>query len=210
MRALSVRQTSQPVDYVGKRTVDVALATLLVLFLAPVALVLAVLVKSTSSGPVTHRAQRVGRGGTLFTLYKFRSMHLGAANVGPGVTAMGDARVTKFGKILRRTKLDELPQLLNVLRGDMSLVGPRPEDPRYVGMYSDEQRRILTWRPGITSPASVTYRDEEAILAAATDRDATYAHVMADKIRIDLEYFEQSSLRGDIRWIGRTLTAVLS
>lgn len=196
-------------DPVGKRTVDVIVAAAGLVLLSPVIVVLSVLVRCTSPGPVLHRARRSGRGGELFTLYKFRSMRTGAATAGPGVTAHGDPRITKIGALLRATKLDELPQLWNVLRGTMSLVGPRPEDPRYVERYTDEQRRILAWRPGITSPASVTYRDEEAILARADDLDAAYATVMDDKIRIDLEYFEQASLLGDLRWMVRTIAAVV-
>lgn len=192
----------------GKRAIDVALSSIGLLVGAPVIAALAIAVKCSSPGPVLHRAVRVGRSDVDFTLYKFRSMRPNAATTGPAVTASGDPRITKVGALLRRTKLDELPQLWNVVRGDMSLVGPRPEDRRYVDTYTPEQRRILAFRPGITSPASVTYRDEEAILAAADDLDAAYAKVMDDKIRIDLAYFEQASIVGDLRWIARTFAAV--
>lgn len=197
------------IDYRGKRAIDIVIASIGLVVLSPVVAVLAIAVKVSSPGAVFHRARRVGRRGEPFTLYKFRSMRLDAERTGPGITAAGDARVTKVGRLLRSTKLDELPQLMNVLRGDMSLVGPRPEDPRYVARYTPEQRRILDWRPGITSPASVTYRDEEAILAGATDLDAAYAQVMADKIEIDLAYFERASLAGDLRWLARTIGAVI-
>jgi lipopolysaccharide/colanic/teichoic acid biosynthesis glycosyltransferase len=193
----------------SKRLFDVAASAVGLVVTSPVIAGLAVAVKATSPGPVFHTAQRIGREGVPFTLYKFRSMRVGAAGQGPGITAKGDSRITKVGKLLRKTKLDELPQLWNVLRGDMSLVGPRPEDPRYVATYTDAQRRILAWRPGITSPASVSYRDEESILAAADDLEAAYAVVMDEKIRIDLEYFEHASLWGDLRWIVRTFTAIL-
>ncbi len=126
-----------------------------------------------------------------FELLKFRSMLVGAAASGPGITAHGDSRITSVGRVIRSTKLDELPQLVNVVRGEMSIVGPRPEDPRYVEWYTDAQREILRWRPGITSPASLTYRDEESVLAGAENLDAAYRVVMADKIAIDLAYFRQ-------------------
>lgn len=196
-------------EYRGKRAVDLILGGGALVLGAPLILTLALAVRLTSPGPALHRATRVGRGGRPFTLYKFRSMRIGAAAAGPGITASGDPRITRVGALLRATKLDELPQLWNVVRGEMSLVGPRPEDPRYVERYTPDQRRILHWRPGITSPASVTYRDEERILAAATDLDAAYATVMADKIAIDLAYFEKATLLGDLRWIGRTLLAVV-
>ncbi len=193
----------------GKRAVDIMLAGAGLLILSPLVVVLSALVKLSSPGPVLHRAQRSGRQGQLFTLYKFRSMRVGAAAAGPGITAHGDPRITEIGKFLRKTKLDELPQLWNVVKGDMSIVGPRPEDPRYVASYTAEQRRILDWRPGITSPASVTYRDEELVLAAADDVEAAYAEVMAEKISIDLAYFEQATIAGDVKWILRTLRAVV-
>lgn len=196
-------------DYRGKRALDVTLVVLAAVIALPVGLVLAVLVRVTSRGPALHRARRVGREGEPFTLYKFRSMRTDAATTGPGITAGDDARITPVGRLIRRTKLDELPQLWNVLRGDMSIVGPRPEDPRYVEWYSDEQRAILQWRPGITSPASVTYRDEEALLAGSSDLDAAYRSVMADKLALDLAYFPNSSLTGDLRWIVRTVAAVV-
>ena len=176
----------------------------------PVQAAAAVAVRATSRGPALHRAIRVGRDGRPFVLLKFRSMRTGAAGVGPGITVRGDARVTPVGTFLRRTKLDELPQLYNVLRGQMSLVGPRPEDPGYVAKYTPEQRAILAWRPGITSPASVTYRDEEAILADAADADAAYAEIMAMKLAIDLDYLAGATLLGDVRCLIRTVGAVFS
>lgn len=192
-----------------RRVVDIALSSFLLAAASPVMIVVSIWIKSTSRGPVLHRAQRVGRNGGIFMLYKFRSMQVGAAAQGPGVTAKGDPRITRAGTVLRKTKLDELPQLWNVLRGDMSIVGPRPEDPRYVATYTEEQRRILDWRPGITSPASVTFRDEESILAEADDLELAYARVRDEKIRIDLAYFEQGTVLGDMRWIFRTVGAIV-
>ena len=169
----------------------------------------AVGVRLSSPGPILHRAVRVGRDGVPFTLYKFRSMRTGAHTMGPGITVAGDARITRVGRVLRGTKLDELPQLLNVLKGEMSIVGPRPEDGRYVDQYTPAQREILTWRPGITSPASVLFRDEEAVLARiGGDLDAAYVTHMADKIEVDLRYFRERSVLGDLRLVAQTLAAI--
>lgn len=195
-------------DYRGKRMLDLGLASVALIICSPLVLVLSLGVRLSSPGPVLHRATRAGRRGEPFTLLKFRSMRPNSSAQGPAITAAGDPRITRFGRLLRRSKLDELPQLINVLKGEMSIVGPRPEDPRYVERYTAEQRRILAWRPGITSPASVTFRDEETILAAAVDLEATYRAVMAEKIGIDLEYFERATLVGDLAWMGRTVFAV--
>src|SRR5437016_7110492 len=142
-----------------RRLVDLVASTSGLLILSPLFAVLAVAVKLSSPGPVFHRGERIGCGGKPFALYKFRSMRV--TESGPAITRAGDPRVTAVGRFLRRTKLDELPQLINVLAGDMSLVGPRPEAPRYVALYDAEQRRILDARPGLTSPASLRYRSEE-------------------------------------------------
>ncbi|MGD9702342.1 MAG: sugar transferase [Acidimicrobiia bacterium] len=198
----------RPGEYRGKRVFDVVVAAIALVVLSPVLLAAAAAVRFSSKGPALHRARRVGRDGELFELLKFRSMRVGAAASGPGITARGDSRITGVGRVLRSTKIDELPQLVNVLRGEMSIVGPRPEDPRYVEWYTNEQRVILSWRPGITSPASLSYRDEESILAGAEDLDAAYRTVMAEKIDIDMPYFQQQSLRGDLRTLWRTVAAV--
>jgi len=193
-----------------RRALDVTVAALGLALLWPVLAVVAVAVALSSPGPVLHRARRVGRDGQSFTLFKFRTMVRDAAASGPGVTAGGDARITKVGRVLRRTKLDELPQLVNVLLGDMSLVGPRPEDERYVELYTPEQRRILDVRPGITSPASITYRDEEAVLRGADDLEAAYRELMAEKIRIDLDYLDRRTVASDLGVLWRTALAVLN
>lgn len=191
------------------RILDLVIAVPLLILTAPLQLVAAAAIRATSPGPILHRAERVGRHGHPFTLYKFRSMRVGAADAGPGVTAGSDPRITPVGRVLRATKVDELPQLVNVLRGEMSLVGPRPEDPRYVATYDAEQRRILDARPGITGPASIAYRDEESMLAAADDLDEAYAQIMADKIRIDLAYLRDRTVRSDLRVLAGTVRAVL-
>lgn len=191
-----------------QRALDLVIALPLLALSAPIQLAAAVAVRCSSPGPILHRAVRIGRHGVPFTLFKFRSMHLGAATAGPAITAGEDPRVTAVGRLLRRTKVDELPQLFNVLRGEMSLVGPRPEDPRYVEGYTEDQRRVLDARPGITGPASLAYRHEETLLAGADDLDAAYAEIMADKIRIDLDYIARRTVRSDLAVLAGTLRAL--
>jgi lipopolysaccharide/colanic/teichoic acid biosynthesis glycosyltransferase len=201
-----------------------ALALLGLVVLGPLILALGLAVRMTSPGPTFHRATRVRPGGT-FTLYKLRSMTAFAATRGPGVTARGDRRVTRLGRTLRRTKLDELPQLWNVVKGDMALVGPRPEDPRFVDLSEPLQARVFGALPGITGPTALAYRDEETILAEAsrdvaasqgreiaTDEDLDRAYrdiVLPAKLRMDVRYIEDRSLRGDIEIIGMTIGQVL-
>jgi lipopolysaccharide/colanic/teichoic acid biosynthesis glycosyltransferase len=143
-----------------RRLLEAAVSLTGLVILSPLLVALAILVKATSRGPVFYRGERVGLRGRLFRVWKFRSMTVDAERTGPGITADADPRVTRVGRFLRRFKLDELPQLVNVLAGDMSLVGPRPEDPRYVALYTPEQRAVLEVRPGLTSPASLRYADE--------------------------------------------------
>ena len=195
-------------DYRGKRASDVVIASIGIVLTLPLQALIAVVVRTTSHGPAIHRGTRIGRDGQPFDILKFRSMRVGAAAMGPAVTTSGDQRITGVGRWLRRTKLDELPQLLNVLIGEMSIVGPRPEDPQFVAQYTAEQREILGWRPGITSPASVTFRDEESLLATADNLHDAYARVSARKIAIDLDYFRRASFAGDVRWMVRTVAAV--
>ena len=196
------------------------LAGLGLLVLGPFILGLAVLVRLTSPGPAFHRATRVRPGGT-FTLYKLRSMGAGAAGAGPGITRSGDPRVTRLGRILRRTKLDELPQLWNVVRGDMLLVGPRPEDPRYVDHADPLHARVFGATPGITGAASLEYRDEERILAATAqelagvrgsarpdDADVERAYrdrILPAKLAIEDAYLARRSTRTDLDILRRTL-----
>lgn len=192
-----------------KRLFDIAAASVGLLVLSPLLLILALWVKFSSPGPILYRATRIGRHGNPFLLLKFRSMVMNADKIGPAVTGAGDPRITQVGRILRRTKLDELPQLINVLKGEMSFVGPRPEDPRYVALYSDDQRQVLNVRPGITSPASVAYRDEESMLTGES-WEAHYIHeVMPAKLALDLEYAQDATLWRDIGIIFKTLWAVV-
>jgi lipopolysaccharide/colanic/teichoic acid biosynthesis glycosyltransferase len=167
---------------------------------------MALLIKLDSPGPVLYRGPRVGRGGGTFHIYKFRSMANEEAGGGPAITAKGDDRVTRVGRFLRATKIDELPQLLNVLKGDMSSVGPRPEHPRYVAHYTKEQRWLLSVRPGLVSPATLAYRHEEALLAGSSDPEEVYLNViLPDKLRRDLKYLERRSLAYDLALVARTV-----
>ncbi|MCB0048903.1 MAG: sugar transferase [Caldilinea sp.] len=192
-----------------RRLFDVAASALGLLLLSPLLLLLAIWVRLDSPGPIFYRARRVGRGGDLFALYKFRSMVVDADRQGPGITVSADRRVTRAGRFLRRTKLDELPQLLNVLKGEMSLVGPRPEDPRYVALYTPEQRGVLAVRPGITSAASLAFRHEEQLLGGANWETIYREQVMPAKLAIDLAYLEQRTLLSDLRLILRTVAAMV-
>ncbi|HLU09339.1 MAG TPA: sugar transferase [Oceanobacillus sp.] len=191
-----------------KRLFDVMVSGIGLIVLSPLLLAIGLAVRLTSPGPALYKAKRVGRDGELFTLYKFRSMVADADKQGPGVTTAGDSRVTPVGRILRRTKLDELPQLFNVLRGDMSLVGPRPEDPRYVALYTPEQRAVLRVRPGITSPASVHYRDEERILQGENWETQYMTQVLPAKLALDLEYAQEANLLTDLKIILQTAKAL--
>ncbi|MDQ6877298.1 MAG: polysaccharide biosynthesis protein [Candidatus Dormibacteraeota bacterium] len=191
-----------------KRGLDITLSGIMLIVLMPLWLSLALLIGIFEGPPVLHRAQRVGRAGRIFTLYKFRTMARGADQVGPGVTMGSDPRVTRFGGFLRRSKLDEVPQLLNVLCGDMSLVGPRPEDPRFVRLYSPAQRRVLEVRPGITSPASLAFRHEQQQLTGRTERDYVEQALPA-KLALELAYLRKSSMASDLWVMLRTAAAIL-
>jgi lipopolysaccharide/colanic/teichoic acid biosynthesis glycosyltransferase len=190
-----------------KRAMDVLLAGALIVLLLPLLLLAAVLVKLSSPGPILFRQQRVGRGEALFRVYKFRSMRVGSG--GPQVTAGNDTRITPAGRRLRQWKLDELPQLFNVLRGEMSLVGPRPEVPRYLPYYTNEQRRVLSVRPGITGVCQLAFRHEETILAAREDPESYYIHtLLPEKLELDLRYIRERTVFGDLRLLVRTLGAI--
>jgi len=194
----------------GKRVFDAVAAALGLLLLSPLLLVLALLVKLTSPGPVFYRQQRAGRHGKLFRIAKFRSMFDGSDQTGPTLTSAGDRRVTPVGRVLRRLKLDELPQLWNVLTGEMSLVGPRPEVPHYVESYSASQRRVLTVRPGITDPASIAYRQEEQLLGAQPDPERYYREVvLPEKLSMNLEYVDHISFAYDLSLVLRTTGSIL-
>ena len=192
-----------------KRLVDVFLGVLALVALLPVMALVAVAVAVDSTGPVVYGARRVGRHGREFTMWKFRSMAGGADRVGPAVTGSYDFRVTRVGAFLRRTKLDELPQLVNVLAGQMSLVGPRPEAPKYVAAWTATEREILSVRPGMTGPTQIAYIDEEERLVG--NPDAVYeSELMHAKLAVDLEYVRNFTLRRDIGLLWKTLVGILS
>ena len=178
--------------------------------LSPLFAVLAIWIKADSKGPVFYRQIRVGRNNKDFRLYKFRSMRPDSDKRGLITVGGHDPRVTRSGYYIRKYKLDEFPQLINVFIGDMSLVGPRPEVRKYVDMYTPEQMRVLSVRPGITSLASIRYRNENDILAAAEDPDRCYIEqVMPDKLAIDLEYVDRATLWNDIKLIFSTFKEII-
>jgi len=197
----------------AKRVFDLVFTVPGLIVLLPFFIIIAVWVKMDSPGSVFYRQERVGRSGKLFTIYKFRTMVVDADKIGRAITVGEDPRITRSGVLLRKYKLDELPQLINVVKGQMSLVGPRPEVPRYVNMYTPEQRAVLEIMPGITDPASIKYRNENELLAAATDADGIevdpeyiYVHeIMPDKIKINLDYAARANVFSDFGIIIRTI-----
>lgn len=191
-----------------KRSFDIAVSGIVVAILAPLFVAIALAVLLDSGLPVFYSQERVGRGFQRFRIWKFRSMQRN--NCVPGITVRGDIRITHIGRFLRATKLDELPQFWNVFAGDMSLVGPRPEVFEYVEMYRERYRRILTVRPGITDLASVRFRDEESVLATASDVTEYYArHVLPAKLDLAEEYLRKRSFLFDIVILLRTFGVIL-
>mgnify|MGYP006154236203 FL=1 len=194
-----------------KRVFDLLLSSLGLLALAPLLLLIALLIKLDSPGPVMFRQERVGRFGQPFRIHKFRTMRHEPAGQGLQITVGADRRITRVGGFLRASKLDELPQLFDVWLGDMSLVGPRPEVPRYVAHYPAELRdKVLSVRPGITDIASIEYRDESAVLARAADPEQAYIHeVLPHKLALAAQYVDRASIGLDVRLIWRTLLAIV-
>jgi lipopolysaccharide/colanic/teichoic acid biosynthesis glycosyltransferase len=196
-----------PAQRILKRILDLTMATVGLILLAPLMAAIAAAIRASSPGPVLFRQRRVGRGGQLFWLCKFRTMRPDSG--GPSVTATGDQRITPVGGWLRHWKLDELPQLWNVLRGEMSLVGPRPEVPCYVRLYDAEQQGVLAVRPGITGPSQIRFRGEERLLAAQRDPERYYVTTLLPaKLAVDLAYLRQANLWDDLRLVARTLLAL--
>jgi lipopolysaccharide/colanic/teichoic acid biosynthesis glycosyltransferase len=193
----------------AKRLFDVAVSVLALLLLALPMLAIAAWIRLDSPGPVFFRQQRVGRHGVPFAIHKFRTMRADAG--GLPLTVGADARITRAGRWLRRTRLDELPQLLDVLAGHMSLVGPRPEVPRYVALYPPGLReRALSVRPGLTDPASLAYIDEAALLAAAADPEREYVErILPRKVAQAAAYAERATLASDVAVLARTARALL-
>lgn len=192
-----------------KRSFDIIAALLGLLVLSPVLAVAAVLVWWSSPGPILFRQQRMGRGFRPFTILKFRTMRYEPDRSGALITASGDRRVTWIGELLRKTKIDELPQLYNVLRGDMSFVGPRPEVSRYVEMFRREFAEILSVRPGITDPASLRFRNESEMLAAAADPEQEYiGRILPQKLELARNYLRSRSFLGDLSILCRTVLRI--
>jgi lipopolysaccharide/colanic/teichoic acid biosynthesis glycosyltransferase len=195
--------------HTAKRLLDVTVSCLGLVLLSPLFAVLAILVKLDSKGPVFFRQERIGQGLKPFRIYKFRTMVADAHKKGGPITVGQDPRITRIGRILRKTKLDELPQLINVVNGEMSFVGPRPEVRQYVDLYRRDYEEILAIRPGITDLASLKYRDEQTKLGLANDPEQEYVrHVLPDKIALAKEYVRRSSFTYDISLMVKTVVRV--
>ena len=196
---------------IAKRAMDIAISAAALCVLWPVFLLIALAIVIDDPGPVFYRQVRVGRGGKPFRIFKFRTMVVDADKKGLSITVGRDSRITRVGALLRKTKLDELAQLLNVLCGQMSFVGPRPEVPRYVELYTPYQRQVLLVRPGITDYASIAYRNENDLLAGADDPERMYIEtIMPDKIELNMKYLREISPLADLRLILKTVIAVIA
>jgi lipopolysaccharide/colanic/teichoic acid biosynthesis glycosyltransferase len=191
----------------SKRLFDLVIASVGLVLLAPLLLGAALWIRLDSAGPVLFRQERVGRGGRVFRIHKLRTMHVGAPQQGPAITTHGDARVTRAGRLLRHYRVDELPQLIDVIRGDMSLVGPRPELPRFVALYPPALReQVLAVRPGLTDPAALEFVDEAQIIARASDAERVYVEqILPRKLKAQAAYVGRATLATDVAVIGRTL-----
>jgi len=189
----------------GKRCLDLTASTLSLLLLSPLFLLIALAIWFEDGGPVLFRQERVGRFGRVFRICKFRTM-VRDSDVGSSVTVAGDKRLTRTGRLLRKWKLDELPQLLDVIRGEMSLVGPRPDVPGFADQLTGEERVVLQLRPGVTGPASIRYWDEEHILAQQEDPEEYNRRVLfPDKVRLNVEYARKVSFLEDVKCLIFTL-----
>ena len=189
-----------------KRAFDIAVAAIGLVVLSPLVVILAVLIKCESQGPIFFKQRRIGKNFRAFLIYKFRTMEENSELSGPLITIGEDPRITRIGRFLRKAKLDELPQLINVLKGEMSLVGPRPEIPRFVELFRSEYAEILTVRPGITDLASLKYHDEAKLMGQFPNPEEEYLRsILPDKIRLAREYIDRSSIVFDLGLILRTL-----
>ena len=191
-----------------KRIFDLLFSIIVLLLFLPIGFLIASCIIFDSKGGIFYKQERVGKDGTLFYLFKFRSMYDNSAVKGT-LTVGDDSRITRVGSLIRKLKLDEFPQFLNVVRGDMSIVGPRPEVPEFVALYSEEQRRVLSVRPGITDEASLAYFEESKLLATSINPKKTYIEeIMPTKITINLAYLDNRSLLTDITVIGKTILRI--
>lgn len=195
---------------IAKRAMDIVLSACALAVLWPLLLLIALAIWIDDPGPVFYRQVRVGRNGKTFRIFKFRSMVMDADKKGLAITVGRDSRITRVGAVLRKTKIDELAQLLNVFLGQMSFVGPRPEVPKYVELYTPYQRQVLLVRPGITDYASIAYRNENDLLAGAPNPETMYIEqIMPDKIELNMKYLREISPLADIRLILKTIVAVI-
>ncbi len=192
-----------------KRVLDIAFSLCGLVVLSPLLAAIAVLIKREDRGTVFYRGWRVGKDGKLFRIYKFRTMVMDADKLGGPSTAADDPRITRVGGLLRKYKLDELPQLINVLKGEMSLVGPRPEVPEEVERYDQRERRVLTVRPGLTDWASIKFRNEGEILRGSPDPHQTYREkIKPEKMELALRYLDELSFRTDLKIILQTIVEI--
>ena len=193
-----------------KRTFDLGFAMIALLLLAPLFFLGSLLAKLQSKGPVFYKAKRVGKDETLFETYKFRTMVVNADTLGGSLTTYRDTRITPIGRFLRWTKLDELPNLINVIKGEMSLIGPRPEAPNYVKHYTEIQKQVLQVKPGMTGPSQLANRDEEEKLKGQQDAEHYYiTELMPKKLALDLHYVATQSIASDIGWLLKTFWVVI-
>jgi len=194
-----------------RRIVDVGVSLVLLVILSPVLILAALAVTLSSRGPAIYLAERVGKDGVRFRMLKFRTMIAGADRTGPGITAADDPRVTPVGRFLRATKIDELPQLVNVLRGDLTLIGPRAEAPIFVEHYTPAQRRLLTVRPGVTGPGQLFYSTDQQdhVVDLATAEEIYLRDLLARKLQMDLDYLDHRSPAQDLRILSKTFWVVV-
>ena len=193
-----------------KRTFDVVFAMIAFLLLSPLFCLGSLLAKLQSRGPVFYKSKRVGKAEVVFEMYKFRTMVVNADTLGGSLTTYRDTRITPIGRFLRWTKLDELPNLINVIKGEMSLIGPRPEAPDYVKYYTEIQKQVLLVKPGITGPSQLANRDEEEKLKGQQDAEHYYiTELMPKKLALDLHYVATQSIATDVRWLLKTLCVVI-
>lgn len=197
------------VNLIIKRLFDIGASSIGLILLSPILILIAICIKLDSKGPVFFKQIRVGKNKELFKIYKFRTMVTDAEKLGKQITIGNDTRITKVGTFIRKCKLDELPQLINVLNGDMSLVGPRPEVPKYVELYDDYQEQILLVQPGITDYASIEFRNESEILGESENPESKYINdIMPYKIELNIKYIKNISLYEDLKLITRTIKAI--
>lgn len=198
------------VQFFLKRGFDIIASFIGLIILSPIFLIIACFIKLNSKGPVFFKQIRIGKNGKRFRIFKFRTMVVDAEKQGMQITVGRDSRITKVGYFLRKSKIDELPQLINILIGNMSFVGPRPEVPKYVQMYNENQKSILKVRPGITDVASIEYRNENALLAQSKNPEETYVkEIMPRKLELNLEYLRKLSIIYDVKLILKTLYVVI-